>query len=335
VAPIDAVARTLQGIYEDNPYPTTGAIVALRMGDERRVISAGVADVSGQAKFEESTRVPVASITKTIVAAVAMELVAAGRLDLRDTVEDHLAGVVPGGEAITVEHLLSHRSGFTDDWSLQPGETWTPATLERVLRGVPRQSEPGTETHYASLNFNTLGLILERVTGRPLADLLRDRIYRPLRMEGSTLGWASPPGVRARGYVDEEDVTPENLDEAWAGGGAVSTVGDLDRFLVALYTGDLLPPAVLRTMVKPRGDVPADQGGGEYGLGIWHTGLIRCGEAWGHSGRLSGFATEAYVLADRSRSVVVLVNGGSSEEPGGPGSYLSLSLLDAALCTRP
>ena len=44
--------------------------------------------------------------------------------------------------------------------------------------------------------------------------------------------------------------------------------------------------------MKPRGDVPADQGGGEYGLGIWHTGLIRCGEAWGNSGRLSSLGTD-------------------------------------------
>lgn len=88
-------------------------------------------------------------------------------------------------------------------------------------------------------------------------------------------------------------------------------------------------------MVKPRGEIPGDQGGGEYGLGIWHTAFIRCGDAWGHSGREPGFATEAYVLADGTRSVVVIVNGGISREKGGPGSSLSLGLLDAALCTQP
>lgn len=335
-APIDAVAMTLQGIYDDNPYDTTGAVVVLRIGDERRVITAGLADPADETPFEETTRAPVGSLTKTMVATAVMKLVDAGRLDLRDTVEDHLPGVVPGGADITIADLLSHRSGLRDEehpW-VDPGEPWTRASLERVL-AEGRTRKPGTESWYASLNYNTLGLIVEEVTGRPLADLLHDRVFRPAGMDASSLGWADPPGVRARGFVDDEDVTPEDLTDSYAGGGVVSTAGDLDRFLVALQAGAVVPPTVLETMVKPRGELPGDQGGGGYGLGFWNTAHIRCGDAWGHSGRQPGFATEAYVLADRSRSVAVIVNGGTSEEVGDPGSYLSLGLLDAALCTRP
>ncbi|MFB9904251.1 serine hydrolase domain-containing protein [Allokutzneria oryzae] len=122
-------------------------------------------------------------------------MVAEGKLALADPVEKWLPGKVPGGKAITVRMLLNHTSGLADytaDPAVVPSivgkgpRGWTSAELLAV--GVKHDPlfAPGTKWDYINANYAAIGAVLERVSGTGLADLVRDRIARPLYLAPST-----------------------------------------------------------------------------------------------------------------------------------------------------
>ncbi|MEV4064320.1 serine hydrolase domain-containing protein [Nonomuraea dietziae] len=280
------------------------------------------------------------SNTKTMVATLVLQLVAEGKLSLTDPVEKWLPGKVPGGRAITLRMLLNHTSGlfdYTDDAAIRPSmlgkdrRRWTSAQLLAV--GVKHDPlfAPGTKWSYSNTGYVALGAVLERVTGAGLAELVRDRIARPLGLRHTYYAAGSawrgshahgyerdaahmPPGVpaefrdlageRRHGHVDVSDNDP-----GWGGaaGAVVSTTQDWSRFHTALLSGKLLPAA---QMAQLRTTVPIDSrqpDGPGYGLGI-QTGATPCGTFWGHDGGMPGYLTTN--LADRtgSRTATVLVS---------------------------
>ncbi len=280
------------------------------------------------------------SNTKTMTATLVLQLVAEGRLALTDPVEKWLPGKVPNGRAITLRMLLNHTSGlfdYAEDAALVPSilgkdrRRWTSAQLLAV--GVKHEPlfAPGTKWSYSNTNYAAIGAVLERVTGDSLADLVRDRIARPLDLEhtyfatGST--WRGPhahgyerdaahmppavpaafrnfAGARHHGHVDVSDNDP-----GWGGaaGAVVSTTQDWSRFSTALMSGKLLPAAQLAQM---RTTVPVDPrqpDGPGYGLGI-QTGAHPCGTFWGHDGGMPGYLTTGITDRAGTRSAAVLVS---------------------------
>lgn len=158
--------------------------------------------------------------------------------------------------------------------------------------------EPGAGWSYSNTNYIVAGLILERVTRRPVSQLVEQRIIRPLRLRQTSFPERSPeirgyhahgyllPAVSGAGYVDWTRVSP-----TWAGaaGALVSNVDDVRRFYRSLLGGRLLGPAELAAMKElvPVGD---DFG---YGLGLYRT-RTACGSAWGHDGSVPGYLTVAW-----------------------------------------
>jgi D-alanyl-D-alanine carboxypeptidase len=288
------------------------------------------------------------SNTKTMMAALTLRLVAAGRLALTDPVQKWLPGQVPNGAAITVRMLLNHTSGlfdYTEDPALVPSilganrQAWTSAQLLAVgVRHAPL-FPPGARFSYSSTNYAAIGAILERVTGSGLADLIQDQIARPLRLThtyyAADATWrgphahgyepdaahqppAVPPpfrrfaGARHDGHVDVTDNDP-----AWGGaaGAVVSTAADWSRFLAALLGGRLLAAAQLTEMLTTVPQDPAQPDGPGYGLGI-QTGATPCGVIWGHDGGIPGYLT--VTVADRAgdRTAALLVSTESWAEFG-------------------
>jgi len=283
----------------------------------------------------------VASNTKTLTATLILQLVAQRKVDLADPVEKWLPGVVPGGQAITVKMLLNHTSGL-DDFLLSSDflpsllgleqRRWTP---EQLLALTTARSAPGEQWYYSNANYLALGLVLEKVTGQRLADLIERRITRPLGMRHTYLatdaGWRAGPG-HVTGYEpDAEHLapvlppgTPEGVGFAgpernghvnttdldvssWTGaaGGMISTAQDWDRFLTALMSGELLPPAQMKQMRTTVAQDPADPKGDRYGLGVMEV-RTPCGTVWGHTGGLPGYSSEIYTDRTGRRSVTVL-----------------------------
>jgi D-alanyl-D-alanine carboxypeptidase len=272
------------------------------------VLTWGLADTARTTRITGESLFPVGSVTKTLVTVRALQLVEEGRLRLEDTVEKWLPGMLPTGDQVTVEQLLSHRAGLSDavnraaDWPIDAD--WTPADLKQALAGAGR---PDVRTHYSNAGFNLVGLVLEEVGDEPLELQLAEHVFAPAGMNQTSI-WveAMHESRLVHGYDDGgHDVTPDDLSGAWASGAAVSTARDLDRFFAALFSYRLLEEATVADMTDPRGEL--DDGFGSYGLGLWVYPLD-CGDALGHDGAIAGYRTAAFRGPDDDRSIVVMIN---------------------------
>lgn len=305
---------------------TAGALLYVAVpGRDAYVGAAGLADVAAGTPLETGARVRVASVTKTFVAVVALQLVQEGWLLLDHNVEHWLPGLMPGGEQITVRQLLAHRSGLADYLTdgivaqarREPERVWTPAELVAEALRKPRRFAPGAPGRwaYSNTNYILLGMIVERVTGNPLERELRQRIVEPLGLTGTALAppTASTEGL-ARGYVRGKDYTALNMSVAWAAGGLVSTAGDLGRFAEALMNGALLRPETLAAMLDCSGT-----GGAwgipdlAYGLGVMRRTLPAAGLdptqrlALGHTGALGGYRSAVWHFPHSGVTIVALL----------------------------
>jgi D-alanyl-D-alanine carboxypeptidase len=317
-----------------------GAAAAVHRGRHDLALADGLARREPARELRPDDQTRVGSITKTFMATVTLQLVAEHRLRLDDPVERWLPGVVPNGRAITVRMLLNHTSGifnYTDDEAFvlqllsDTDRTWTPPELIAVGTAHPPVFAPGQGWSYSNTNYLLIGLILERVTHRPVQDLVTSRITGPLRLH-DTYFPTTPKfrGSHAHGYLSPEltgegwwDTSGWTVSWAWAAGAVVSTTEDLGVFYRALLGGRLLGPSQLRAMTTT-----VDTGAGfGYGLGLYEV-QTTCGPAWGHDGSVPGYRTFAFADPAGRRSVTVLTN---SELDEAAGATLN-NLINVGLC---
>ncbi len=268
--------------------------VQLRVVDGRHEFTAraGTARVDSPDPVPTDGRFRIASITKTFVATVVLQLVGEGRVELDAPVSRYLPGLLPHGDRITVRYLLQHRSGLPDHVVELPDDAgsrpFTPDELIGLIAGKPLDFEPGTASGYSNTNYVVAGMLVERVTGRPYSDVIAHRILRPLGLRGTSLPGTRMeiPGPHARAYLrfDNEilDVTEYDPSFIGAAGEMISTTADLNRFVDALLDGRLVRPAQLRDMLT------AVEGTG-LGIAFYE---VSCGvQVWGHNGRLTGYSS--------------------------------------------
>ncbi|MER5882207.1 serine hydrolase domain-containing protein [Streptomyces sp. NPDC001941] len=313
-----------------------GALASARLGDRTWYGEAGVADLRTGRERGARDRFRVGSITKTFTATVLLQLQAEGRLDLDDTVDHWLPGVVTGngndGRAITVRQLLNHTSGiynYTEDPGFQekvfgPGflrhryDTWTPGQLVGVALAHAPEFTPGSRWQYSNTNYVLAGMVIRKVTGRPYGEEVERRVLKPLHLTGTSVpGTRSAlpaPSGRAYSKLSREatgptyDVTALNPSAASAAGEMVSTTSDLQTFYRALLRGTLLPAAQLKEMKRTVAVDPSVTNI-RYGLGLmWQK--LDCGtEVWGHSGGIHGSTSNAVTTADGAHSLASNFNG--------------------------
>ena len=335
-----------------------GAIGQLsRVDDGLRVIRAtsGRADRATGRSLRNDDRFEIGSNTKTMIATVSLQLVAEGRLRLDEPVGNLLPGTnsaSSGGNAITLRMLLQHTSGlysYTDPAFMagviaHPRARHRPEQLVAAALRHPLTFAPGTGWAYSDTNYLMVGMILQRVTGRTPADLIRDRIARPLGLRHTYLltGAESDTGPGyAHGYlgtftgpttqptIHYTDVSTWALGSfAGTAGGVVSTAPELSRFLSALLGGRLLPPAQLAAM---KTTVSAGAGTGiDYGLGIMRTDTP-CGTVWGHTGSTFGHDSYMFGSADGRRTMVIDTTTDTELNARSPGSNPIKDAMAAAV----
>ena len=309
--------QQLQAMHEAG---MPGVFAQVRDGSRTWNLAAGVADIDTGRPVRPQFRHRVGSVTKTFVATTILQLVGEHRVDLDVPIARYLPDVLPGelGGQVTVRMLLNHTSGIADYAPVlfaNPEElqfrTITPQELIRIGLSQPPTNAPGERWSYSDTNYVILGLLIERLTGRPYAEEISRRILRPLGLRHTYFPGTNPyiRGPHMAGYVvladgSLRDVTVFNPSSGWATGEMISTAADVNSFYRALLTGRLLTPALLAQMQTTVVIVPSIAG---YGLGIMWL-ATPCGRVWGHLGGVVGYSTNSWHSADGRRQVTQAEN---------------------------
>ena len=238
-------------------------VIAVRDGDNTWTHAAGVRSMETGGPVSVSDPVRVGGITESFVAVSVMKLVAEGKIDLDSQVSRYLPefGTVlrPPGP-VSVRQLLTHESGLPDfsvpllasgPWEDMMGR---PLSLEQQLAlaaTLPWDSRLARIFDYSRSNYTALALIVERLRGRAIAEVLAEDIAGPLGLEATGMG-GFPPARMVHGYVVIEGTRRDASMPAWQSeapsSGAVSTVEEVNTFYAALLRGRLLPPDSVTAM---------------------------------------------------------------------------------------
>ncbi|MFJ9457656.1 serine hydrolase domain-containing protein [Kitasatospora sp. NPDC101447] len=313
------VQQGLDALVRTDGVPAALATVRGRDGGVRHY-TAGVADLATGARVPVDGQVRIGSNTKTFTAVVVLQLVGEGKVDLDAPVDTYLPGLVRGdgidGRRITVRQLLQHTSGLPDyegliDEASLRDRYFEPRDLLDIALRQKQQFAPGERFGYSSTGYVLAGLVVQRVTGRPLAEEIDRRVVRPLGLRHTyfpavgdrTIREPHPKGYRKDTAGPLQDFTELDPSAGWAAGQMISTDSDLNRFFSELLAGHLLPPAQLAQM---RTTVPVGTTGMASGLGIFRRPLSCGGVYWGHGGDIPGYETRGGVTED-GRAVTIAV----------------------------
>ncbi|HEV8371090.1 MAG TPA: serine hydrolase domain-containing protein [Pyrinomonadaceae bacterium] len=311
--PRPARIATLLRAYSDLDQ-LSGAVLVAEKGKILFRGASGFADKELRVPAAPEHRFLIGSLTKAFTAVLTLQEVAAGHISLDEPAVTYWKEFPdPSGGKITVRHLLTHRSGlkhwgavrdFLDSRARLQQEQ---ADIVALYAGKGLSFAPGTDEDYSSIGYMVLGILLEKVTGKPYGALLQERIFKPLGMTSSSLddkvtvltGRARPYRynfLKAR-YDNAEYRDPSTT---FSTGGILSNVDDLLRWDQALNTSKLLPDS-LRAVVFDR-----EKGEAEYG---WRIDTLAPGvRSFWHVGLESGFRSEIVRVPARGQTIIVLGN---------------------------
>ena len=293
--------------------------------------SSGLADLATGDPATAADEVRIGSISKTFIATVVLQLVAQQRISLDRPVQQYLPGLLRQDDPpITIAELLNHTSGLGPaDGTVNTGDaqwflanrlgTYTTGQLLGPVLQQPLIFPPGTRQQYNGVNYIVLAMVIEKVTGHGYAQEIERRILRPLGLDHTYIPATSPviPGPYLHGYYQQgageplADISGQSPTLFGAQGAMISTTGDLDQFITALFRGRLLPPAELDDMFT----IPAAASGTiRYGMGLLAYTLTNGVTVWGHTGETPGYASGVFATRDLARTLAYAIT------PVGPAS---------------
>ncbi|MFI2348894.1 serine hydrolase domain-containing protein [Streptomyces sp. NPDC019443] len=275
----------------------------------------GVADKATGARMSTDLYMRIGSETKTFTVTALLKLVDQGKVGLDDPIGKYVDGV-PNGDRITLRELAGMRSGLFN-YSMDPGffkaltsdprRPFTPQELLAYSFKHPVQFQPGEKFDYCNTNLILVGLVVEKASGQPLAEYIKQNVLEPAGLKHTLFPKAAEfPTPHAHGYTDQtatgkvEDATDWNPSWGWAAGAMISDLNDLRSWAHTLATGTLLSPATQAQRMKMSPSGLPDTG---YGLGIFNVA------GWiGHNGSLPGYESLVVYLPEAKATLVVLLN---------------------------
>ncbi len=301
-----------------------GAIAVVISGDEVIVRGYGVAGPGGQtAVGPDNVRFEIGSITKLFTWVAVMMLVEEGRLDLRADVSNYLPGFdIPGGEPLTLAHLMSHRGGFEESYAIFDQDIAALPRAQALAAAAPDQVFPrGEITSYSNWGAALAGLVVEEVSGQPWEDFVQTRILDPLAMNDTTLAERlrqpdQPP--LAQSYTLQGGIARPafriDIGAFGPAGATASTASDMARFLQFLMSDGALEGArllQLGTMAQMRTRLfegrpqAADMAHGFQSRPRFGTMV------YGHGGGLNEFLSNLVFIPEIGAGVFISQNGGA------------------------
>jgi D-alanyl-D-alanine carboxypeptidase len=364
--PIDPAAlhATVDATAKELLIP--GAVVLLRTPQGEFAVIHGTTLLGAKSPPRADTYFGAASNTKTMTAAVILQLAQEGKLSVDDAVSKYVPGV-PNGDHITIAELLKMRSGlynYTDGPEISasmdhdPTKIWSPAELLAIAFAHPPNAPPDTAYEYNNTNYLLLSLIAEKVDGKPLAQSMQDRLFGPLRLQhtvfpalavhtlpepyshGYLYGSASvamvgsppySPDVQAAaraGTLLPRDYTDLNHSFAEGAGAVISTASDLATWIEALVAGRVLNAEYQRRWLESlQPEDPSKPKGQRYGYGIVQI-------SWGpntiyfHGGEMPGYNSFMGYDPDNRVTLVIWTNLTVSLDEKPTANTLMLKVLD-------
>lgn len=323
----------------------SGALVQIRGSAGQWSGTSGITKLGATTPPRPDSRFRIGSMTKTFTAVVTLQLAAERRIDLDQPVQRYLPELLPPSyPPIPVRTLLNWTSGINGQGIDSKNPDWFLPNRYRHFEpgsqldlSKPLAFTPGTAQRYGNADYILAGLLIEKVTGRSWAAEVQRRIIRPLHLTGTSVPGDDPRihGPHARGYQATPDgwvdITEANPSLQWSAASIISTAGDLDRFLVALFRGRLLPPRQLTEMFTVPDDDVREFGTG--GPALYSAGLTRFDfgavTVWAKSGDRPGYNNGMGATRDLSRRLAYSVNTlqmGALEQPA-----ISQRIIMAAL----
>ncbi|QIW19624.1 serine hydrolase domain-containing protein [Bacillus thuringiensis] len=309
-----------------------GVLAKTSEGGKTWSYAAGVANLSSKKPMKTDFRFRIGSVTKTFTATVVLQLAEENRLNLDDSIEKWLPGVIQGNgyddKQITIRQLLNHTSGiaeYTRSKGFNLMDTKKSYRAEELVKmgiSMPPDFAPGKSWSYSNTGYVLLGILIETVTGNSYAEEIENRIIEPLELSNTFLPGNSSviPGTKhARGYIqldgasEPKDVTYYNPSMGSSAGDMISTADDLNKFFSYLLGGKLIKEQQLKQMLTT---VPTGEDAlGRYGLGIYETNLPNGVSIWGHGGSIPGFVTFAGGTLGGKHTLAVNLNSLNADSP--------------------
>jgi D-alanyl-D-alanine carboxypeptidase len=320
-----ALQATVEATAKELMIP--GAVVEVRTPQGDLTAAVGTTQRGAEVPPGADTHFRIASITKTMTSAVIVLLAQEGKLQFSDPISKYVPNV-PNGENITIDELLKMRSGlygYTNDpdfaatLDADPTKVWTPQEVLAIGFRHPPEFPPGTNYDYSNTNYALLGLVAEKVDGKPLAQALQDRLYGPLGLKQSVLPASTdtsipdsyshgymyggsafalvdmpyPPDMQAAaraGTLQPIDYTHQNSSYAVGAGAAISTADDLATWIRALVSGQVFNADFQRRWLdSPQLTNPVEPAGQAYGYGIERQTFAPNATMYYHFGEMPGF----------------------------------------------
>lgn len=350
-----------------------GAVILLRTPQGEFTVTYGTTLLGATTPPRADTHFRAASNTKTMTAAIIMQLAQENKLSLDDPVSKYVSGV-PNGDHITIAELLEMRSGLYnytnaaviwENMDRHPSKVWSPAELLAIAFAHPPNFPPGAAFEYSNTNYVLIGLIVEKAGGKSLAQAMQDRLFGPLRLQDTLLpasavntipdpyshgylyGSASvamvgtppySPQVQASaraGTLLPKDYTGLNHSFAAGAGGVISTANDLATWIQALVAGRVLNATYQRRWLdSPQPEDPNKPDGQQYGYAI---DKLRWGPntIYFHGGETAGYNSFMGYDPGNQVTLVVWTNLTVSLDEKQTANALMLEVLDQIYVLSP
>jgi len=267
----------------------------------------GFSNVNTRTKINNDTKIRIGSVTKTYTAVLILKAVEERKLKLADKLGSFYPQI-KNSEKITIEQLLKHRTGIINFTEIPEENDWeqTFHTEEEFIRFFVNEESnfiPGTDFEYSNTNYALLGFILEKVYHKSFAELLEEKICRPLNLRNT---YFSVETDEAKNEALSYNIQNQYIQNAKvdfsnhpASGGMVSTAVELNIFLTALFNEKVISAESLGVMLPKYS--------GEYGMGIEKL-TFGNPQGYTHGGRIENYFSEYWYFPKEKLGIVTLAN---------------------------
>ena len=305
------------------------AVLVIQNGKNIYERGFGVTDLRTMHPINADTNFRLASVSKQFTAMAIMLLVHDGKLHYEDKLADLFPAFPDYGRSITIRNLLNHTSGLRDYEDLMTGydsnlpddrlrQIQDQEVLELLEQQKTTKFAPGSRWEYSNSGYVVLGLVVQKVSGRPFAEFLRERIFEPLKMSDTVAYQKGKNEISNRAYghaieAGQWKQTDQSTTSATLGdGGVYSSLNDLAKWDAALRNHTLLSEQEMKpgvTPVKPQVGFPEEPNGkpAEYGFGWFLNSYKNHPRMW-HYGETVGFRSTIQRFPDDHLTIIVLCN---------------------------